>query len=437
MRDYIEHLQKEGQVQVVSVEVDPKYELGAITQRFQKQSDDVLFFENVKGTDFPVATNVYGSRRRVCEIVGAKNGNFCQSWTQRAGDAAGELPGLKSVDAGKRISGKVSDLPLITTFEKDGGPYFNAAIYIAKHPETGVHNLSFHRTMYVDDNEMRSRLGESHDLFEYYAKAQQLGQPLDVAILIGTSPEVFIAACAAIRRDEDELLAASGLLGKPVAMSKCHSVDIDYPSDTQIVIEGRILPNIKKPEGPYGEFMGYYVPRQDQHVFEVRDVHWREGAVFHNIVCGTPEDMYVLDYAYATRIYRELIAKLPGIINVACYPYLLNTIVQIDQQYEGHARHVLLAAMSVHPDHSKTCMVVDHDVDIYDLEDVWWAYLTRGRADKRAMILDDVPGFYRDPHKDLWGRLAIDATMPLDRKEEFQRKIIPGSAELELSKYLG
>lgn len=352
-------------------------------------------------------------------------------------DAAHPPAGLVSArEPGERTHGKVSDLPLITTFAKDGGPYFNSAIYIAKDPETGVHNLSFHRTMYVNDKEMRARLGESHDLAQYQKKAESVGKALEVAILIGTPPEIFIAACAALRRDEDEMLAASAITGEPVEMQPCQTVNLDFPSQTEIVIEGRILPNVKKPEGPYGEFMGYYVPRQEQHVFEVTSVHWRKDAVFHNIVCGTPEDMYPLDYAYATRIYRELSAKLPGIVNVACYPYLLNTIVQINQQYEGHARHVLMMAMAVHPDYSKTCMVIDEDVDIHNLQDVWWAYLTRGRADKRAFILNNIPGFYRDPHKDHWGRLAIDATMPLDRRDEFQRKSIPGASDLDLDRYL-
>lgn len=80
--------------------------------------------------------------------------------------------------------------------------------------------------------------------------------------------------------------------------------------------------------------------------------------------------------------------------------------------------------------------VFDDDVDIPDLEDVWWAYLTRGRADKRAFILDDIPVFYRDPHMDYWGRLAIDATMPIDRRDEFERKRIPGTGRIDLDHQL-
>jgi 4-hydroxybenzoate decarboxylase len=115
----------------------------------------------------------------------------------------------------------------------------------------------------------------------------------------------------------------------------------------------------------------------------------------------------------------------------------MNTVVQIRQEYAGHARAVLHAAVDANHDYSKTCMVVDEDVDLYNLNDVWWAYLTRGRADQRAEILHDMPGFYRDPHKDHWGRLLIDATKPFHRMAEFERKRIPGADGIRLSDYTG
>ena len=97
---------------------------------------------------------------------------------------------------------------------------------------------------------------------------------------------------------------------------------------------------------------------------------------------------------------------------------------------------MLLAAIGAHLDYSKCCIVVDEDVDIHSLDDVMWAFLTRGRADTRAFVMNDVPGFYRDPHKDHWGRLAIDATKPFHRRDEFERKRIPGADVLDLGKYL-
>lgn len=434
MRDYIAKLQERGELTVIDTPVDPKFELAAVTQRLQAKSDRVILFRNVIGADMPVVTNIYGSRSRLCEMIGADDGNFCRRWTELyPGDNKKKLTARKVEQP--RISGSLSDLPQITYFEKDGGPYITSALFLAKNPENNVANLSFHRSQYISDDELRVRLGSTHDLTQYQKLAENAGKPLPAALLIGTSPAIFIAACASLPIDEDEMSAATKIGGSPIAMQKCRAIDLDYPSNTEIVVEGQFLPNLVRPEGPFGEFMGYYVPVGDNAVFEVLDVHWREDAMFHSINCGSPEDMHALDFAIATRIYRSLSEKLPGVVNVACYPNLMNTVVQIKQQYEGHARHVLLAAIGAHLDYSKSCMVVDEDVDIYSLDDVLWAYLTRGRADTRAFILDDVPGFYRDPHKDHWGRLAIDATKPFDRQHEFERKRIPGADSLDLRKY--
>jgi len=108
----------------------------------------------------------------------------------------------------------------------------------------------------------------------------------------------------------------------------------------------------------------------------------------------------------------------------------------MEQLYEGHAKQVLLTAIGANHDWNKTVFAVDEDVDIDDFNDVWWAFLTRGSVDHRALILSEVPGFYRDPKKDHWGRLAIDATVPFGRKEEFLRKRIPGAERVRLADYL-
>ena len=112
------------------------------------------------------------------------------------------------------------------------------------------------------------------------------------------------------------------------------------------------------------------------------------------------------------------------------------TIVKIRKSYEGHAQQVFLSALGSHLDYNKVVIVVDEDVDIQDLDDVMWAFLTRGRADRRAMILNDIPGFYRDTEKDHWGRLCIDATMPWGREAQFVRKAIPGQDDIDLSEWL-
>jgi 4-hydroxybenzoate decarboxylase len=281
------------------------------------------------------------------------------------------------------------------------------------------------------------RLGGSHDLTRYQAKAEAAGQALEAAILIGAPPEVVLAAAASIPYEESEIEVAARLAGRPLPMRRCRRIDLAVPAETEIVIEGRILPGVRRSEGPFGEFMGFYVPVGENHVFEVLATDWRPGALYHALLCGSPEDLRMLELSVATRIYRHLTGVLPGILDVACVPTVMNTVVQIEQRYEGHARQVLLAAFGASLDWSKSCFVVDDDVDLDDFHDVYWAFLTRGRADQRAFVLPDVPGFYRDPNKDHYGRLAVDATVPFGRRAEFERKRIPGADRLDLRDYFG
>jgi 4-hydroxybenzoate decarboxylase len=434
MRRYLEELMAAGEVRIVEREVSGRHELAAVTQRSQRESDRPILFRRVASARHAVVTNLYGSRRRLARLIGADDGGFCRRWTdlmRRRAVAPMEVdepPGLEAL--------RLTELPQLTYFEKDAGPYITAGVFLAREPDSGVPNLSFHRSQIIADDELRIRLGSAHHLTQYQAKAEARGQALEAAILLGPPPELVLAAAAPIPYDESELEVAGKLAASPLRMRRCRTVDLAVPADTEVVIEGRILPNLRRPEGPFGEFMGYYVEVGDNHVFQVTAVVARRDAVVHGILCGSPEDMRLLELAVATRVWQALMAaNLRGILDVACVPQIMSTVVRIDQQYEGHARQALLTAIGANHDWSKSVIVVDDDVDIDDFNDVWWAYLTRGRADARALVIPDVPGFYRDPEKTHWGRLGIDATAPYGRKAEFERKRIPGADTLDLADY--
>jgi 4-hydroxybenzoate decarboxylase len=436
IREFIEDLRDRGELAVVERSVDPRYELAAVTRRFQQTSEQALLFESVQRTDMRVATNLYGSHARLCRLIGS-DGLFCRRWNELVHGPAPAGAALPPVETpSDRASGRLSDLPMITYHGKDAGPYITSAIFLAKDPDTGVPNLSFHRSMVVSDDELRIRLGSSHDLAKYQSRAEARGEPLEAAMLIGTRPEIFLAACASPPTDVSELDVAAKIAREPIGMYVCETIDLEVPVGTEVVVEGRILPNVRRPEGPFGEFLGFYVPVSDNHVFEVQAVNWRDDAVWHALVCGTPEDLRPLEALTAARIYAHVSNLIPGLIDVSCRPNVMITILKIKKQYKGHGKHALLAALGSHLDYNKVCIAVDEDVDIYDLDDVMWAYLARGRADKRAMVLEDIPGFYRDPHQDHWGRLIIDATMPWGREDEFQRKRVPGEESIDLADYV-
>jgi 4-hydroxybenzoate decarboxylase len=438
MRHFLSRLQARGDLAIVEREVDPRFEAAAVARRLQQESRRPVLFKKVKGSHLPVVMNLYSDHERLREIIRCgPNKNFCQRLEEEIELAESLYPYMEDdPDVDDLCSGKLSDLPLLTYHERDGAPYITSGVFLANDPVSGVPNLSFHRSMFVSDTELRVRLGSTHDLARYQAAAEREGKPLEAAILIGAAPEIFMSACVSLPPEGNELALAAAMRGGALRMRPCKTINLSVPASTEIVIEGRFLPNLKRPEGPFGEFMGYYVEVGDNHVFEVTHVSWRKGAVFHGLICGSDEDLRPLEAATAARIYKAIKAQVPGILDVTCKPTVMNTVIKIRKQYEGHAQHALLAAMGAHLDYNKLCIVVDEDVDIYNMDEVIWAFLTRGRADTRTMVLHDVPGFYRDPHKDHWGRLAIDATKPWGREAEFERKRIPGLENVLLSDYL-
>lgn len=442
MRNFIDLLEKQGELLVVEREVDPRYELAAVVKAIQRSDDKAVLFKNVAGTSLPVVSNLFGSHARLKRLVGTQpDQSFCERWIEltdaclAAKDSEISLPS-SDASANEFVSGRLSELPAITYHERDAGPYFTSAIFLAKEPDTGVANLSFHRSMYVNDSELRVRLGSTHDLAKYQRKAEDRGEPLEAALILSAPPEIFMAACASLPYAANELALAARVRGEPLRMRPCKTIALDVPADADIIVEGRFLPNLKRPEGPFGEFMGNYVEVGDNHVFEVSHVSWRRDAVLHGLLCGSPEDLRPLEAVTAARIFRHVASQVPGVLDVSCKPNVMITTIKLRREYEGQGKHALLAAMGSYLDYNKVCIAVDEDVDIYDLDDVMWAYLTRGRADTRAMILNDIPGFYRDPHKDHWGRLAIDATMPWGREAEFARKLIPNEARINLKDYI-
>src|SRR5262245_20975355 len=209
----------------------------------------------------PLATNVYGSRARLAAILGAGEREFCGAWSAMLNRDPVEPPSAPVAPdadpphvADPHVNkGKLGDLPLVTYSEDDAGPYLTAGVFLAREPEIGVVNLSFHRAMYVSGAELRVRLAPGHHLTRYHETAERSGEPLEAAMLIGAAPWLFLSAAARPPFGSSELSLAACIAGRPLGTRPGHTVGLDVPVDAEVVVEGRFLPGVRRPEGPFGE----------------------------------------------------------------------------------------------------------------------------------------------------------------------------------------
>jgi 4-hydroxy-3-polyprenylbenzoate decarboxylase/2,5-furandicarboxylate decarboxylase 1 len=270
------------------------------------------------------------------------------------------------------------------------------------------------------------------------ARAEELGQPLDVAIANGVHPVLLYASQAKVPHGVDELGIAGGILGRPVEMVKCKTVDVMVPADTEIVIEGRVLPGTRVKEGPFGEFTGFYGPAEENPLFEVTAVTMRKDPVYVAGLTGVPTtDNHVLKaFAYESNLLENLRRACPEVTAV-CFPdsggVQYSAVIGLKQRYKGQARHLILTALG-DPSRLKFVVVVDDDIDVYDPEAVNWAMVTRGQPAEDIIVVPRVAGGPLDPsapEKEVVSVWGFDATRSMDK--EFPEVVrVPGADTFEI-----
>ena len=437
LRSFVKQLEDQKELIRVKREIDPRFEAAAVISRIGRDLDKGTLLESIKGHRIPIAGQLLGSYSRLASYFGLDKAKIISQLGERWGQKK------VRVEEGHRIPRKIEgsldltrDLPIVTHSEKDGGPYITAGVVLAKDPHSDVCNLSYHRMQLIGPQELRVRIGQGHHLETYFNRAEKEGKNLEIAILIGASPAIMVAAAAPIALDSDELELAGALINEAIPVTKAASVDLLVPSDTEIIIEGELLANQRRPEGPFGDWMENYIPVAENHVFQARTITYRENPIYYTMLASSPEDIVLIGFSVALSILKDVEKVVPSVIDVACWPYPFHVMIKIDKQFEGQGKQAALAAIGSSMHWVKFVTVVDADVDIYSPRDIAWAMGSRCCPDKDVFIIPNGPSFYRDPHRMHWGRLAIDATAPLKRKGEYERKRIPGEVEMDLKKYL-
>jgi UbiD family decarboxylase len=438
LKSYVDLLEREHELVRISKEVDPTFEASGIIKKIQQGINKAVLFEKIKGYHLPFVSNILGTYERVAGVLGCGVKEINATWNRKEKGLELFAPTRAQEEVDAYLDSAIHEITSLTYCEKDAGPYITAGMALARDHDTGTYNLSFHRLQVVDDSKLRFRITPGNHLETLFQRAEMRDQPLELAILLGGHPAFMLAAASRLPLDQDELRLAGALLGEPVRLRPCKKIDLEVPTGIDFVIEGALLPHVREEEGPFGDFLGYYVPVFKNLVFEVRSVSRLRDSHGYGILAGSAEQDLLVGVPIAANIYRIVKGAIPSVIDVACLPHVYHSVVQMKPQFPGEARQAALAALSCDPSQTKICTVVDPDVDIHNPLDVHWATTTRCCPDTDVFIVPDIPSFRRDPFRTHWGKMGIDSTKPLSEEaaSDFQRTCIPGIEKIILKDYL-
>ena len=442
LREFLALLEAEGELRRVERPVSTEFEIAAGIRRMSDVGGPALLFERVAGHDMAVVGGVFATRRRALLALGASthaegNARFLGGLHQPVEPVTvPEGPCQQVVVSGDDVD--LDRLPLPRYSEKDGGAYVTMGLEISRDPTDGSRNAAVYRMMKVDRRHLSVMSHVFQGLGTQMARAEELGVPLEVAIANGVHPVLLYASQAKVPHGVDELAIAGGILGEPVELVRCRTVDLEVPASAEIVIEGRILPGQRAPEGPFGEFTGYYGPGELNQVMEVTAITHRRDPLFLAGLTGVPTtDNHVLKvFAYESMLLENLQRTFPEVTAV-CFPdwggVQYAAVVALRQRYKGQARHLILTALG-DASRPKWVIVVDDDVDVYSTEAVNWAIATRSQPAEDIVVVPRVAGGPLDPsapEKELISVWGLDATRGFDR--DFPEVVkVPGADTFEL-----
>ena len=428
-REVLAKLAREGRLVRVKSEVDTAYEAAGIAKAFEGKQ--VVLFEKLKGQRFPLAIGLLWNRDNLASVFDSTaerlpflfNDAVKILHQNPVAPIVVEEPQAQEVQMSE-VDLSAIPVPILT--EKDGGPYFDNWVVIAKDPDTGVRNTSIHRLMVTGKDRMGLLMDLGRHLRDYYERAEARGEALEITINNGVHPAYYIAAItpsAAAPIDVDELAVASALLKEPARLCRSKTVAVEGIADAQLIMEAEILPHVREPEGPFGEVSGYYALRDDRWVVRVKAVTHAKDPIISSLLPGK-EVWNSVGLGVEPNIFETLSRQVKGLKKV----YMshggsqYHVILQIDPPLNGMAKNAILAAFACYPA-LQMVTAVNSDVDIYDAEDVERALVTRCDPARDIIIIRDALGHELNPVAPggLGSKMGFDCTYPLPKERKYER----------------
>lgn len=450
--DFIEALDRAGELKRVSAQVDPDLEIAEILRRGMYENKPALLFENVKRYDIPVAGNLFGSERRMRIALGIEEGDSNPSGYYSGFEDLGKrITALLSMDMPTGLLDKIKSLPKLAeltsfapkvvnkgpvteiietnnpllsfipalkSWPKDAGRFITFGFAVTKNPETQQRNMGVYR-MQIIDEKIALMHWQIHKRGSLHYKMNQ-GKEIrtEVAVVIGADPSTVYSAVAPVPEGVDKMFFSGIMRKKGLDLVKCQTVDLEVPANSEIVLEGYVDPDDTRPEGPFGDHFGYYTPVGEYPVFHLTGVMRRAKPVYLTTVVGKP----ILEDAYLGKViergFLPLIKVLqPEVVDIdfpsaGCFQGMV--IVSIKKMYPGQTRKVMLGLWSLGQLMlTKMVIVLDEDINIHDMSQVLWAVTTKVDPAKDILVIDKLPADSLDAASsqiNLGSKVGIDAT---------------------------
>ena len=463
LRDFLGHLERQGELKRIATEVSPHLEMTEICDRVLRRGGPAVLFERPKGCAIPVLANLFGTAKRVAMAMGEESVSALREVGKLLAylkepdpprglkDAWDKLPVLKRVldMAPRERSGgpcqevvwegddvDLSRLPIQTCWPGDAGPLITWGLTVTRGPNKSRQNLGIYRQQVLARNKVIMRWlahrGGALDFRDHCMTRP--GEPFPVAVALGADPATILAAVTPVPDSLSEYQFAGLLRGARTELAKCMGCDLHVPASAEIVLEGHIHPGEMALEGPFGDHTGYYNNREPFPVLTLDRISMRRDPIYHSTYTGRPPDEPAILGVALNEVFVPLLTKqFPEIVDFYLPPegcsYRL-AVVSMRKQYPGHAKRVMFGVWSFLRQfmYTKLIVVVDEDVDVRDWKDVVWAITTRVDPARDTLIVENTPIDYLDfasPVSGLGAKMGIDATnkWPGETAREWGRPI--------------
>jgi UbiD family decarboxylase len=436
-RGFLEILKQRGQLVRIEEEVFPEPDIRAASRAASDiPNGPAVYFEKIRGYAQPVVTNVHGSFANQALMLGVeKNTSLLEQFFElnRRWQAFPIKP-IKVTHAPlkeKVIDGSDLNLfkvmPLFKVNKWDGGCYIAKGCVVSRDIEDEkIQNVGLYRLQVKNENTLGIQALPFHDIGIHILKAEKQNKPLPVAITIGNDPIVSFIASTPLKYEENEYDMIGALRGEPAEIIHADTVDLEVPAGAEYVLEGEVIPRVRKLEGPFGEFIGSYSAIRMMCEIKIKRITHRENPIFEGLYIGTPrtETDYLVYLNTSVPLYQQIKESLPEVVSVnAGFAHGVGTIISTKSRLGGWGKVVAFRLLSTPHGlaYAKIIIIVDETVDPFNLDQVMLALATRVSPDKDVVVIPNCAGMPLDPSctpvPGMHAKLIIDATTPVPPAE--------------------